>query len=620
MTIAASAPLPFMTGFVHNRGQLTITGYGFSNASTLFMPADSTFVSLVEGYYDQMQSIVFSIQVPATSVLILQTGIGRSNQLGPFTVNGTVEGITYTGTTVTISGYGFKPDSRVIITDSKNVMIGSEIMATFQDLMNRTQILTFSMSPTIPAPAFPPTPPPTEPPTPPPTEPPTIPPIPTMPPQIESTTTTTTSQTVVTQTTEQCAVTQTVTNLCPIMPPICTQTIIGDTPAAASADSTATTSAHQRAATTMESFRNSLRNKWTKHVTARRIRSLWNDYTKVAEIKILALLDTLNTSENKRVLLRVISAIGENIDNKLEIGRLEGFKKMLVLMHNDKELTQEILKTIKHFLDIKQTAVSTDEELMKLINMKKSLSVSSISEFARLKIGTAVSEGFKVIVGEFQKVFSPNDADMASFHPRVRALSIDKAASASAASASIDSSFIPESDLVNAELLVSGTGESLATTTPPPAASDEEEILKEFMRVQGALASLANSIQEAALVVQLDLLETISKLLYNNRANQTEFRNMDGYSILIHLFDNVQDFSTAEGCDFLDDCFSLIFVIILDGNTSRRVANVDALAFLFKILANSTQTEVRLQTLTCIQDLISINPLNITNVKQIGEK
>lgn len=36
--------------------------------------------------------------------------------------------------------------------------------------------------------------------------------------------------------------------------------------------------------------------------------------------RILSLLDTLGTVENKKVLLRVISALGENRQNKLEIG------------------------------------------------------------------------------------------------------------------------------------------------------------------------------------------------------------------------------------------------------------------------------------------------------------
>eukprot|EP01132_Coremiostelium_polycephalum_P007664 gene7664-9429_t len=541
----------------------------------------------------------------------------------------------------------------------------------------------------------------------------------------------------------------------------------------------------------MESFKNTLKSKWTKHITARRIRNLWSEYLKVADIKdagimtkklnnfldsfqdtykelvesgqiksidldkifgdcsdilvalldlveresnktkhgsavdhhddenlvyvveiinkslgvaelilhdekyrvvvketpnlinrILTLLDTLNTIENKKVLLRVISAIGENTENKLEIGRLEGFKKLLVLMHNDKELTQEILKTIKHFLDIKQQQQSISPgggvtmihgmQEDEILYMKKSLSMSSISEFARHKIGSVVSEGFKVIVGEFQKVFSPNDYDV---HPSSKNhLGVLPNRNSTDIGSILDYSFIPSKDCIQQELdilnspfinnnditlggeeqqqqqqtttTISNIGieipnqqqqqqQTLLSQTPPTQLSTsfssttttttttttittEEEILKEFMRVQGALAALTSSIQEAALTVQLDLLETISKLLYNNQKNQIEFRNMDGYSILIHLFDNIQDFNSTEGKEFLEDCFNLFFVIILDGNKSRRITNMDAFDLLFRILLNSSQTEVQLCSLTCIQDLISINPLNIVNIKHIN--
>lgn len=79
--------------------------------------------------------------------------------------------------------------------------------------------------------------------------------------------------------------------------------------------------------------------------------------------RILKLLDSLNTVENKKLVLRVISVLGENTDNKLEIGRLEGFGKIIkLLFHEDKELTREILSTLKHFLD--NFSEENNEELL----------------------------------------------------------------------------------------------------------------------------------------------------------------------------------------------------------------------------------------------------------------
>lgn len=39
--------------------------------------------------------------------------------------------------------------------------------------------------------------------------------------------------------------------------------------------------------------------------------------------RILAMLQTLGTTENKKVLLRVISTLSQNDENKLEIGKYE---------------------------------------------------------------------------------------------------------------------------------------------------------------------------------------------------------------------------------------------------------------------------------------------------------
>src|SRR4051812_33166408 len=87
----------------------------------------------------------------------------------------------------------------------------------------------------------------------------------------------------------------------------------------------------------------------------------------------------MKTTENKKLVLRVLSVLGEDSDNNLEIGktpplsssfsntprkgRLEGFRKILkLLVAEDKELTREILSTLKHFLDVQmQFSLSQDQ-------------------------------------------------------------------------------------------------------------------------------------------------------------------------------------------------------------------------------------------------------------------
>lgn len=146
----------------------------------------------------------------------------------------------------------------------------------------------------------------------------------------------------------------------------------------------------------------------------------------------------------------------------------------------------------------------------------------------------------------------------------------------------------------------------------------EDEIVKEFMRVQGTLSALTNTLQEAALTVQLDLVETISKLIFKNLENQNEFKKIDGYSFFLRVLDRISDFSNTESKLFLEDCFNLFFTITLDGNKSKRVGNLDALELLFRIIQNSKQYELKLQALRCLQDIVSVNTLNVVHIKYVG--
>lgn len=81
---------------------------------------------------------------------------------------------------------------------------------------------------------------------------------------------------------------------------------------------------------------------------------------------------------------------------------------LLLLMYHDVDLTREILKTFKKFLDIRRQG-----ELIGLVgsvpsaaNMRKSISMSSFGEFARQKIGSVG----KLLFTEFHKMFSSGNA------------------------------------------------------------------------------------------------------------------------------------------------------------------------------------------------------------------
>ena len=63
---------------------------------------------------------------------------------------------------------------------------------------------------------------------------------------------------------------------------------------------------------------------------------------------------------------------------------------------------------------------------------------------------------------------------------------------------------------------------------------------------------------------------------------QKEFLHMDGYSMLVKVFESCTDYGTDEGRVFLSDCFSIVNALAVDGDAENIVGNIDALGVLFR--------------------------------------
>ncbi|KAI1320523.1 hypothetical protein EDD11_000485 [Mortierella claussenii] len=222
--------------------------------------------------------------------------------------------------------------------------------------------------------------------------------------------------------------------------------------------------------------------------------------------------------------------------------------------------------------------------------------------------------------------------------------------------------------------------------------SQPDNVLKEFMRTQGALRSLMtilshnssthqrSAISKTAqkhslhtgtrLATKIDIMETVCKVLFQNSANQLEFRAMDGYSTLLEVFDAIVvppggtkvgeqdpsslgpesahpdhssdyihhqsssgelDLATSAECRrsmvaatnkrslLLSSLLAVFFDLALDGSTRDMVQNMDGYHFLFRLLLESKQLDVRQHAMYVIQDLISLNPLNAVAAWRCGE-
>ncbi|KAF9964878.1 hypothetical protein BGZ70_005793 [Mortierella alpina] len=218
--------------------------------------------------------------------------------------------------------------------------------------------------------------------------------------------------------------------------------------------------------------------------------------------------------------------------------------------------------------------------------------------------------------------------------------------------------------------------------------SQPDNVLKEFMRTQGALRSLMGILSDQTsisskrsskpplsagtrLATKIDIMETVCKVLFQNSENQLEFRAMDGYTTLLKVFDEIvvpnsgtkpmehdpyhaaQDSLSADSATgddsqegwpgetnsqagmehmcrdhqssvskrslLLGSLMAVFFDLALDGSARDMVQNTDAYHFLFRLLLESKQLDVRQQALYAVQDLISLNGLNAVAAWRCGE-
>ncbi|CAG8450051.1 14010_t:CDS:10 [Funneliformis caledonium] len=413
--------------------------------------------------------------------------------------------------------------------------------------------------------------------------------------------------------------------------------------------------------------------------------------------RILLLLEKLNTTEAKKLTLRVISTLGENDLNKIEIGRHQGFKKILRLLIDDPDLTSEIVRTIKHFLEVRDEDIQKNGLRISDINKKISKRQNYINSNRNVDIGEKLKgENLFSQYDSFDSDFNEEERDnvntffgsfvggkvssmvaeirelvfteLGRVFPNLHALAseilvnhsdslndkrkLDKIKSTIPRFNLIKDSYnhnddkleniiSNKSDLngnVNIMTYLEDESSSSDSSSSDKRCSDDldkysetsassvatNESAEEYMRVQGALRSLTNILSEGlsqsnmTSVSKLDIIETICKLLFRNTANQAEFRKMDGYTTIFNVLDQFPENGARERESFLKDCFNVFFIISLDGSEDMVVGNVDALNLIFRTIVSSSQLDVRQYALNCIQDLITINCLNVVAAWKVG--
>ena len=117
--------------------------------------------------------------------------------------------------------------------------------------------------------------------------------------------------------------------------------------------------------------------------------------------QIVDVLSIAGNPEAKKIVLRMISSFGSVSENKMMVGHQGGFQKMLTLLvDGDEDLSREVLKTLKHFLNVEicQVADGIDEAQLGVVG-------GGFALFSSQKIVNAMAGVTQIAVSEVNRMF-----------------------------------------------------------------------------------------------------------------------------------------------------------------------------------------------------------------------
>jgi hypothetical protein len=293
--------------------------------------------------------------------------------------------------------------------------------------------------------------------------------------------------------------------------------------------------------------------------------------------KVLALLENMESTEAKQLALRMVASIGSSPQGKLEIGRLDGFRKVLtLLLEKDQALSKEALNTLSHFLEAK------DEDNGEAPPALKQALEEASSTSRRLGFNISPSVVWdttkKVVSTVKQLVASDNDgqidtlsSDLDCEVSREKKDEVDDESVTFPPSRRVIAQRLEEIELQLSKSkfsephdLADTVAISLCSENPVKMSSEgSDERMREFMCVQGALSTLTAKLSESGKDVQINVFDTISKLLRNSRRAQCEFRRLDGYALVQKMFAGIADYTTATSQLFLQVYFNAIYWFLI---------------------------------------------------------
>lgn len=355
---------------------------------------------------------------------------------------------------------------------------------------------------------------------------------------------------------------------------------------------------------------------------------------------VLNLLHNMASTEQRRHAICIIYNIGRINASKIHIGKHEGFKKMLFLLEKDNDaiLTKEILRTVRHFVYSRRGMSGVLELLKDETKDHDELDTAPMTTQKHQHQHQHEHEQQQqseqpFLKNMFSKIFpkKPNNSENTDpvltannehdttgqslfqyFPPQKKEIA--------SAIERITTSLEEQSRMQDTQTMTDEAVDPIVHTgTDSPGSSRKacDDTLRELIIRQNVIPTLTQALKNNSFELQLDIATTISRLVFHNHRNQEEMRRIDGYSVFLKMLNFSTDFTSSESRDFLQKCFDMIYVIILDGKQDHEIGNLEALKILMQLVM-SDRYEVQHHAIRSMLDLLAANAVNAVYINYIS--
>jgi hypothetical protein len=147
---------------------------------------------------------------------------------------------------------------------------------------------------------------------------------------------------------------------------------------------------------------------------------------------------------------------------------------------------------------------------------------------------------------------------------------------------------------------------------------DEERVRKQLTILRGGFLQIFDMLEKATQQVQINLMHTVHKMLQIDEKHKTEFKKLNGYSLLERLFHAQSDFSDESAEAFTNSIFDILELMLLQGDQEiALISNYDAFALLMRLITHSPVFEIVYKALECLERLVAVNWRNVVVARRL---